>query len=96
MSTSDLGELVERLEVLAAEVDTFEPYVRDTVLELIDAIELLHRSAVAELGDALGDQVGELCDAHPAIMWLFEAYDAAAADDAGPAPRRTLPIHPGG
>lgn len=93
MTTGDLNELIERLEVLAAEVDTFEPHVRGTVLELIDAIELLHRSAVTELGDALGGQVEELRAAHPAIAWLFEAYDVSDAGDVG-APRGTLPLYP--
>lgn len=91
---TDLAELLERLEVLAAEVDTFEPAVRETVLELVDLVELLHRSALSELAVHLGDRAVELRAAHPAIAWLFDAYDVVeTAQDAEP-PRETLPLYP--
>lgn len=95
MTSIDLQELIDRLESLAAEIDSFDPHVRDTVVELLDAIELLHRVAVSELGVALGDRVDDLREEHPAIAWLFDAYDVAPLEEAASAERDTLPLYPG-
>ena len=70
-----LAALLDRLEVLVARVEELEPSVRDEVFELLDGIDLLHRSALRELGAALGPEaVTDLARTHPAIAWLVEAY----------------------
>ena len=49
--------------------------MRDTVTELLDGIDLLHRRAVHELATALDEQTLErVRHAHPAVTWLLEAY----------------------
>jgi Fe-S cluster biogenesis protein NfuA len=83
----ELDELLDRLEALLARLSELDAPVRDEVFELLDGIDLLHRTALGHLGDALGgDAVERLRTAHPAIAWLFDAYavgvDERAAADA--------------
>jgi Fe-S cluster biogenesis protein NfuA len=73
--TADLAGLLDRLEELLAHLEELEDPVRDVVFELLDGIDILHRSALGQLGEALGpSRVEELRTVHPAIGWLFEAY----------------------
>jgi Fe-S cluster biogenesis protein NfuA len=70
----ELDRLLDRVEELLAEVDTWDDGRRAVVLELLDGVDALHRAAVTRLGEALGDRVPALAEAHPAVAWLFEAY----------------------
>jgi Fe-S cluster biogenesis protein NfuA len=74
MST-DFEQLLGRLGELVARVEELDAPVRDEVFELLDGIDILHRSALRELAGALDPaDVERLRVAHPAIEWLFEAY----------------------
>lgn len=91
--------LLDRLEELLAEVESFEAPVRGSVFELLDGIDALHRFAITRLAAALGD-VTALRREEPAVDWLFEAYgvgvDDVAAADAALAPVRPYLYQHGG
>ncbi len=85
-SLAQLGPLLDRLEELLGEVESLADGARDTVFELLDGIDALHRLAITRLAGIVGD-VGELRQADPAVAWLLDAYgvgvgDAAAASAA--------------
>jgi Fe-S cluster biogenesis protein NfuA len=72
---SSFEELLDRLEELVSRVDELDDAVREDMFELLDGVDLLHRSALTHLGEALGPTaIEQLRSAHPAITWLFEAY----------------------
>lgn len=49
--------------------------MREQVIALLDGIDLLHRSALHALADAVGHATLEQARAaHPAVAWLLEAY----------------------
>lgn len=75
-----------RLEQLCAEVDQLDESTRELVFELLDAVDVLHRTAAGHLAEALGvERMRQLCEeAHPAVRWLFEAYDVAPDDGIPP------------
>lgn len=90
----DLEEYVSRLEELAVRVDEFPDDQRETVLELLDGIDALHRTAVLEMAAALSDGTAEaLRDAHPAIAWLFDIY-GVGIDERSAAESALDPIRP--
>jgi len=74
-----LGPLLDRLEELLGEVDELDGPVRDTVFELLDGVDALHRLAVTRLA-ALLDDVQLLRQADPAVAWLLEAYGVGVDD----------------
>ena len=74
-----LGPLLDRLEELLGEVDEFDGPIRDTVFELLDGVDALHRLAVTRLA-ALLDDVRILRQADPAVAWLLEAYGVGVDD----------------
>lgn len=94
-----LDRLLDRLEELLAEVESFTAPVRASVFELLDGIDALHRFAITRLAAALGD-VTPLRREEPAVDWLFEAYgvgvDDVAAADAALAPVRPYLYQHGG
>lgn len=70
-----LDSLIDHLEGLFAEVEALEDSTQQTVYELLDGIDRLHRLALRRVGEALGPaEVERLRAAHPAIAWLWEAY----------------------
>ncbi len=72
---SELSELLDHLEERFHRIEDFDEPVRETVFELLDGIDTLHRSALHYLGAELDDpEVRRLREAHPAIAWLFDAY----------------------
>ncbi len=98
-SLAELGPLLDRLEELLGEVEGFDEGVRDTVFELLDGVDALHRLAVTRLAGVVGD-VEPLRQADPAVNWLLEAYgvgvsDAAAASAALDSVRPYLHEHGG-
>lgn len=84
-------DVQERLERLCGEIDALEQQTRDLVYETLDAVDVLHRTALAHLAETLGeDGIRQLRDeAHPAVAWLLAAYDvdpdvsSAGEDGAG-------------
>jgi Fe-S cluster biogenesis protein NfuA len=71
---SRLDDLLDRMEELLAAVEKFEPHVRDQVFELLDCVDTLHRNAITELAEELGDEVKTARAKLPAADWLFGAY----------------------
>jgi Fe-S cluster biogenesis protein NfuA len=72
----DVASLLGRLEELMAGVERLDDATAATVLELLEAFDALHRSALAHLGDRLGsDRVAELRRQEPSLAWLFDVYD---------------------
>jgi Fe-S cluster biogenesis protein NfuA len=91
---SDFEHLLDRLEELLSRVEQLDAPVRDEVFELLDGIDILHRSALRHLGEALGpDLVEKLWGAHPAITWLFEAY-AVGVDEVATAEAALEQVRP--
>ncbi|MBA3782268.1 MAG: NifU family protein [Nocardioides sp.] len=74
-----LGPLLDRLEELLTEVESFDETVRETVFELLDGVDALHRLAVTRLAPLL-DGVEQLRLADPAVAWLLEAYGVGVND----------------
>lgn len=76
---AELGPLLDRLEELLGEVEGLDETVRDTVFELLDGVDALHRLAITRLADVVGD-VEPLRTADPAVAWLLEAYGIGVSD----------------
>lgn len=82
-------DVQERLERLCGEIDALEEQTRDLVYETLDAVDVLHRTALGHLAEALGeDGIRQLRqEAHPAVAWLLAAYDVdpdvSAAGESG-------------
>lgn len=88
-----LGELLDRLEELLEQAQALEPEVRDTVFELLDGVDALHRLAITRLGRALGGELSQLRGADAAVGWLFAAY-SVGVDDLGAASAALEQIRP--
>lgn len=88
---ADLGPLLDRLEELLGELDSFDEPVRDTVFEILDGVDALHRLAVTRLADVV--EVEPLRRADPAIDWLLAAY-GVGVDDVDGAVSALDPIRP--
>jgi Fe-S cluster biogenesis protein NfuA len=80
-SLAALGPLLDRLEELLSEVEGLDEKVRDTVFELLDGVDALHRLAVTRLAGVVGD-VEPLRRADPAVAWLLDAYGVGVGDPA--------------
>lgn len=70
-----LDQLLDRIEALLEAVDAMPEADRDTVIELLDRVDDLHRTALTELAHTLPtEEIERLRDTHPAIAWLWAAY----------------------
>lgn len=78
-SLAELGPLLDRLEELFGDLEGLDDAVRDTVFELLDGVDALHRLAVTRLAEVVGD-VTSLREADPAVAWLLEAYGVGVDD----------------
>ncbi len=74
-----LAPLLDRLEELLGEIEGLDATVRETVFELLDGVDALHRLAITRLADLVGD-TEPLRRADPAVAWLLEAYGVDGAD----------------
>src|SRR4051794_37712176 len=98
---SGLDELLDELERILAEVETFDEPVRDRVFALLDGFDALHRHALGQLGELLDRGERErLRESDPAVEWLFAAYsvgidERAAAGAALGSVRPYIPAHGG-
>ena len=96
-----LDALLERLEELLSKLEEFEEPWNDTVFEFLDGVDAVHRMALTDLTDALGEaKVSELRQSHDTVAWLFDAYGAgvdqrAVADEALDAVRPYIHSHGG-
>lgn len=85
---SSLEELLRRMEDHIASVEQLEQPARDTVFELLDDVDTLHRLALGTLTDGVDrDVLDKLRTAEPAVAWLLDAYGIgidqhAAAEEA--------------
>jgi Fe-S cluster biogenesis protein NfuA len=91
---SDLGSLLDRMELLLGQVEALDDQARGTVFELLDGIDAVHRLALMRLAAFLGpDTLEALRSADPAIGWLLDAY-GAGVDERQAADRALDAIRP--
>lgn len=92
--SDELARLLARMDDLVTRLDALDAPIRDEVVELLDSIDILHRSALGHLGDALGgDEIARLRTAHPAVDWLFDAY-AVGVDERAVAEAALAQVRP--
>lgn len=73
--TRNLKDALQRLEELIESVEQLEQPARDTVFELLDGIDTLHRLALNQLATGVDSATLEkLRTDDPAVAWLFDAY----------------------
>lgn len=84
----NIDGLLDELEHLLEQVETFDPEVRESVFTLLDGIDSIHRMALTRFAAGLDpDQVNAVRAADPAVGWLLDAYgvgvdETAAAETA--------------
>lgn len=72
---SSLEELLRQMEARFDSVQRLEQPAQDTVFELLDGIDTLHRLALGQLTQGIDpDVLAKLRDADPAVAWLLDAY----------------------
>lgn len=72
---SSLEELLRRMEQHIAAVEQLEQPARDTVFELLDDVDTLHRLALGRLTQGIdGGVLDELRGTEPEVAWLLDAY----------------------
>ena len=75
MEVATYAELLDRLEILIAELDEVEEPVRARVVELLDGIDALHRLALRRLAAGLDPEALERArEGDPAVAWLLDLY----------------------
>lgn len=72
---TDLESLLQRLEELLGGLEEPVDPSRESVFELLDGIDTLHRFALGRLADGIGPEIVErLRTGDPAVAWLLDAY----------------------
>lgn len=85
---SSFKDSLEKMEELIESVERLDQSARDTVFELLDGIDTLHRLALGELAAGIDPATLDRLRADdPAVAWLFDAYgigidQRAAAEEA--------------
>lgn len=70
-----LDDLLRRLEQLVAEMEELDEPVRAQVFELLDGLDVIHRTALSALGEALDQEtLKRVRAADPATAWVLDAY----------------------
>lgn len=86
---ADLSELVDRLEVVLAELEELEGPTRDLVFELLDGVDTIHRMALGRLATRLdAGELRRVSEAEPAVAWLLQAYGIVLEEP----PARPVPV----
>lgn len=75
MTDPALDALIGRLEDLVEAIDELPEDVRRPVLDLLDGLDLLHRTALHRLAALVGHDALGGARAEPAVAWLLDAYD---------------------
>lgn len=82
----EFDNVLARLEELLSEIEQLDEPLRDRVFELLDGIDLLHRTALGRLAEHLPAETVDALRGDPAIAWMLDAYgvgvDEKAAADA--------------
>lgn len=72
---SRLDDLLTRLGELLATVEDLDEPERQSVFELLDGIDTIHRLALDRLARGIGTaEIERLRATDPAVAWLFDAY----------------------
>lgn len=87
MTDPGLAALLVRLEELVETIDDLPPDVRQPVLELLDGLDLLHRTALQRLAARVGHAALDQARTDEAVAWLLDAYEVA--------PPRPVPVQLG-
>jgi len=78
-----LAEALDALESHLTEVEDRDEDERVRTFGLLDAVDTVHRVAMARLGAVLGEaEVARLRDADPTLAWLLDAYGVGADEPA--------------
>lgn len=89
-----LDDVLTRMEELLGEVERLDEPTRTRMLELLDGIDTVHRTALERLPAVLGEEgVERLRNADPALAWLLEAY-AVGVDERAAAERALEEVRP--
>lgn len=88
-----LGPLLDRLEELLDEAQTYEQPARDGLFEILDGVDALHRLAVTRLAAAIGADADRIAGEDPSVAWLFDAY-GVGVDDVAAAVQALEPMQP--
>ena len=87
-------ELVARVQRRFGELDALEEPARSRVVEILDAIDTLHRTALNNMAGLLGPEAMQgLRSADAAVAWLVDAY-GLADDETEAAEAALAPIRP--
>lgn len=72
---ADIEGLLSELQEGLSEIERLDEPARGLVIDFLDRLEELHRTALQLIGDLLGDeQVERLRESDPAVAWLLHAY----------------------
>ena len=78
---------LRRIEELFTKVDELDEPARSDVLELLDGIDTLHRTALERLPEIVDEATLARLRAYPEVAWLLEAYRVGSEEEpSGPAP----------
>jgi Fe-S cluster biogenesis protein NfuA len=80
--TTNLDELIARLEALLEKMDALEEPVRGEVFELLDGFDAVHRAALARLAAKLDAETIARLRGDRALAWLLDAYSVGVDEKA--------------
>lgn len=70
----EFDNVLARLEDLLHEIERLEEPVRDRVFELLDGIDLLHRTALSRLAEHLPEETLRVLRDDASVAWMLDAY----------------------
>lgn len=70
----EFDNVLARLEELLNEVEQLDEPIRDRIFELLDGIDLLHRTALGRIGEHLPAATLQALREDPAVAWMLDAY----------------------
>ena len=78
----EFDNLLNRLEELLHEVEQLDEPVRDRVFELLDGVDLLHRTALGRMAEHLSPETLHALRDDPAVSWMLDAYGVGVNEKA--------------